>query len=94
MPGAGRLMTTLNTEEQIAALAAAEVGSWLSAPNGFRFSARARSLLGGTPSDLTRAEFLRLIHPADRAEMERSLAECLDIGQMHDIEFRLAAAAQ
>ncbi len=87
-------MMTLNTEEKIAALAAAEVGSWLSAPNGFRFSGRARSLLGGTPYDLTRAEFLRLIHPADRAEMERSLVECLDAGQMHDIEFRLAADAQ
>lgn len=87
-------MSQVGTEEQVAALAAAEVGYWLAEAGSFRFSDRARALLGDPPPELSRAGFLGLIHEADRATMERALIECLDAGHMHDIEFRLAANAR
>jgi two-component system sensor kinase FixL len=83
-------MPEFGVEEKIAAMEAAEVGPWCSHSGRFNFSSQACALLGVTSPDISRAEFLALIHPADRASMEQSLLDCLDAGLTHDVDFRLA----
>jgi len=83
-------MQEFGAEEQIAAIAAAEVGTWHSQSEAFNFSNRACVLLGAGSQDISREAFLALVDSRDRPTMERSLVECLDAGLMLDIEFRLA----
>ncbi|HVV26570.1 MAG TPA: PAS domain S-box protein [Rhizomicrobium sp.] len=80
--------------EIAAALEAAEAGTWYWSPDGqVTLSAQAARLLGAADAKLSRDGFLGLIHPADRARMERSLAGCLDQGRAHDLDFRIADGA-
>jgi two-component system sensor kinase FixL len=82
-------MQEFGAEEKIAAIAAAEVGTWYSQSGCFSFSKQACVLLGAVSRDISREAFLALVDSTDRPAMERSLAECLDAGLMHDIDFRL-----
>jgi two-component system sensor kinase FixL len=83
-------MSELGAEEKVAAAEAAEIGTWNWHSDHFRLSRQACVLLGAASPEISREEFLSLIHATDRAPMERSLRERLDAGLMHDIDFRLA----
>ena len=78
-------------KEKLAALEAAGAGTWQYANGGLTLSTEASALLGAIAGDLVVDAFLQLLHPADRAAMERSLRQTLERGGMHDIDFRTAA---
>jgi two-component system sensor kinase FixL len=79
-------------QEWIAAAEAAEIGTWiLENETRLRLSPQSANLLGIPATELSRAEFLALIHPRDRRAMERSLKERLNQGLMHDVDFCLEA---
>jgi two-component system sensor kinase FixL len=82
-------MQEFGAEEKIAAIVAAEVGTWHGQSGCFSFSKQACVLLGAVSPEISREAFLALVDSTDRPAMERSLVECLDAGLMHDIDFRL-----
>jgi len=71
---------------------AAGVGIWRwdIGQHRVRLSLEAAKLLKAAEPDLSRSEFLDLVHPGDRAAMERSLLDCLYTGDLHDMDFRTA----
>jgi two-component system sensor kinase FixL len=88
-------MSELGAEEEIAAAAAAaEIGTWNWQSGHIHLSRQARVLLAAASPEMSREEFLSLIHAGDRAAMEHSLLGCLDAGLMHDIDFRVADGGQ
>ena len=86
------LNVRIRDARELAAVEAAEIGTWSMRGGDLHLSRQAQALLGAASPVLSRQEFLHLVHPADRGAMERSLAERLDAGLMHDVEFRLAPA--
>lgn len=84
-------MTTLF--EQIsaeAALDAAGVGLWRwdLAARRIRLSPQAAILLAAGLAELSEADFLALIDPQDMEILQRSVADCLYEGRLHEVEFR------
>jgi two-component system sensor kinase FixL len=84
---------TLQDEAEAAAvLDAAGVGSWRWGLDSRRLqlSPPAMALLGTTAAQMDEAGFLQLVHPGDRATMQKSLGECLYVHKLHDVDFRAA----
>src|SRR5471030_1601639 len=76
--------------EKIAAMEAAEMGTWRRQSGRFLFSKQACTLLGVALREFSTDEFLALVHAKDRAAMDGSLRDRLDAGLMHDLDFHLA----
>ena len=87
-------MSELRTHEELAAIEAAEIGTWSMQGGELRLSRQAQMLLGAASPTNSRQDFLALVHPHDRGMVAQSLAERLDAGLMHDVNFRLASASE
>ena len=86
--------TLRESEERLnLAVAAAGAGLWVVEPDGSSVwaSPRTRELFQFAPDErLTYQDFIHRIHPEDRAEVVRSVADSIRTGQPHVLEFRLA----
>ncbi len=84
-------MPELEVQEKIAAAEAAGVGSWILEGDRLRLSRQGAGLLGVETAQLSRRDFVALIHPRDRRSVERSLEERLGQGLELDLDFRVEA---
>jgi PAS domain S-box-containing protein len=74
------------------ALDAAELGTWNWDPttNELAWSDRCRTLIGVSADEPPRVDtFLRLVHPDDRAAVEKAIESTLQNGDSYSIEYRL-----
>ena len=84
------------SEDVFAALAAAQVGDWhwAAEDNCLSLSMLAAKLMGTDKCLLSHDQFLALVHPEDRGAMKRSIADCLQSAEPHDLDFRTADGAR
>jgi two-component system sensor kinase FixL len=85
-------MLQLGIQDKIAAMESAGIGTWILENGKLRLSGQAAGLLGVAATELSREQFLALVHARDREVMRHSLAEQLDQGLLHDVDFRLGSS--
>jgi len=81
-----------STSDMAQAVQAACVGIWRwdIQCRAVALSPEGAELLGSERLKISEGEFLDLVHRSDRGAMERSLANSLYAGKLHDLDFRIA----